>query len=123
MPSSANRLWTSLFAAAVAAATPSAAEVLLAEGGRAIVPIVLARDASLPERTAARELVDHLERATGARFTITTEGAGDDGGAAILVGPTERAFIIEGLVIPEPASLSLLVLGGLAMLRRRRNRA
>jgi len=91
MPSSASRLWTSLFAAAVAAATPSAAEVLLAEEGRAAVPIVLARDASLPERTAARELVGHLERVTGARFTITTEGAGEGGGAAILVGPTERA--------------------------------
>jgi hypothetical protein len=91
MPSSASRLWISLFAAAAAVATPASAAVLVAEEGRAAVPVVLARGASLSERTAARELVEHLEQVTGARFTLATEGTGDLDGAAILVGPTRRA--------------------------------
>src|SRR5688500_7444357 len=44
----------------------------LAENSRALLPIVIAKKASLETRQSARELADFLQRATGAEFKITT---------------------------------------------------
>ena len=38
----------------------------------------------------------------------------------LVLGTSGRGFFVAQLVIPEPATLSLLALGGLALLRRRR---
>ena len=46
---------------------------------------------------------------------VTTYATIDDGGS-----PVALPFVLNGTLVPEPASLSVLALGGLAMLRRRR---
>ncbi len=66
--------------AAPAADIPS---VLLAEDGKAVLPVTIARDAPLPIRKAARTLADYLGRISGAAFEIK-EG---DGTAGIALGP------------------------------------
>ena len=45
----------------------------LARNGKALLPILLAHDASPEEQTAARELAHYLSAVSGARFEIKTE--------------------------------------------------
>lgn len=68
-------------------------ELVLSQEGATDWIIVVAEDALAPERTAARELQEHLEAVTGAVFPIR-ETAGEDA-KAIVVGPCThfgRAF-------------------------------
>jgi len=44
----------------------------LAAGGKATAVIIVAQDASLPEKTAANELADYLHRITGGEFNVTS---------------------------------------------------
>ena len=62
----------------------------LARDGKPVATIVLAAQATVPERTAARELADYLSKATGGQFTQETEAATTQG-ACIYVGPTSFA--------------------------------
>ena len=42
--------------------------------------------------------------------------------ADMIIGTMDNTYMFEVVTIPEPATMSLLALGGIAMLRRRRNR-
>ncbi len=53
----------------------SSAAVVIVEDGEARAVVVIADDASATARYAADEFVEHVERATGRRLTIATEGA------------------------------------------------
>ena len=64
--------------------------VVLAEGGKAGVVIVLPEDAIPAEQTAARELAEYLNKATGAEFQ-TVVAAGEPGQRAIYLGRTAFA--------------------------------
>lgn len=59
--------------------------------------------------------VTALDNNAGAMFRITYDGASSATG-----NNRWDNFYVEGTVVPEPASLALLAMGGLAMLRRRR---
>jgi hypothetical protein len=63
----------------------------VARGGRTDVRVILAADATPAERTAAKELVSYLERATTARFALVPEGRRRARSPAIWVGPTVRS--------------------------------
>lgn len=63
----------------------------LAREGRALATVVLAATASPAERTAAEELALYLNRITGARFEVATEGPHWPRGPALHVGPTRLA--------------------------------
>jgi hypothetical protein len=80
-----------LLAVLWAAWCPVPAEVTLASKGRHALPVVVAHDGSPAERTAARELVFYLEKATGANFKLVTEPLESPAASAIWVGPTEMA--------------------------------
>jgi hypothetical protein len=73
----------------------------IASGGEARVRIVLAREATDAESTAARELADYLSRITGASFRAVSEAEDDGETPAILVGPTGRSRRLG----PDPLSL------------------
>jgi len=73
--------------------SPSVALDLVGSGKRPL-PIVLAADALLPERTAAAELADYLGRVTGAPFTVQVEGVKAAPARAIHVGPTRAALAL-----------------------------
>ncbi|MFO0928553.1 MAG: DUF4838 domain-containing protein [Gemmataceae bacterium] len=60
--------------------------LLLAEGGKARLPIVIAPKASAATRAVADELADYLNKITGARFTVTT----GDGSRGIVLGTIEE---------------------------------
>jgi hypothetical protein len=78
-----------ILALAVALAVVSPASAMtLARHGRAEARVFLARDAAVPERTAAAELVRYLEKATSASFRVEEEPADPFDGPAVYVGPT-----------------------------------
>lgn len=68
------------------AAQPAVSDVALMEKGQAKAVIALAPNASLPERTAAKELAAYLQRLTGAEFAVVTP-ADAAGRSMIAVGP------------------------------------
>jgi len=72
-------------------AARAAEMVQLARGGRALLPVVIAADASPAVRAVAEELAGYLQRITGAAFTVET----GDGTRGIVLG-TPAQF-------PDPA--------------------
>jgi len=66
-------------------------EIVLAERGKARMRIVIPRESTAVERTAAEELARYLKGVTGARFRIKTEKPKKRGRPAIYVGATEFA--------------------------------
>ena len=82
----------------------SAGEITIAEDGTARCAVVVAEDASLPERHAADELVHFLKEITGAGLPLVHEAQRDAGN--LFVGPTaakgaDPAFTAEGLGADE----------------------
>ena len=65
--------------------------VTLARDGKPAVVIVTAEDPILAERTAARELVEYRNKATGGEFATATEQGYDPKQPAVYVGPTAFA--------------------------------
>jgi uncharacterized protein DUF4838/glycosyl hydrolase family 67 len=78
-----------LLAAISASAAQAAALTLSAEGASQYV-IVVAKDATKPENTAARELQSHLQTVTGATFLVRHESDVPATAKQIVVGPTAR---------------------------------
>ncbi|NOX54409.1 MAG: DUF4838 domain-containing protein [Planctomycetes bacterium] len=86
--------WFAVSLALVASAPASGGEIQLAEDGKSDYVIVLPRSPSRVERTAARELQEHLLRVTGAKLPVVSEAdskAHPPSAPAILVGNTARA--------------------------------
>jgi len=73
---------------------PCAEAVVIAENGKAKMVIVIAADASEPERHAAAELASFLQQITGGKFETAAEPA--PGGGSLLVGPSAARFIEPG---------------------------
>jgi hypothetical protein len=100
-------MWTTFVLAGVIAnlaAGTTASATILAQDGQAKARIVAPNEASPAERTAVRELAEYLEKATGARPEVVTEGTTTEQGTCIYVGPTrtaERAGITAGKLGPE----------------------
>ncbi|HPB11639.1 MAG TPA: hypothetical protein PLT74_10295, partial [Kiritimatiellia bacterium] len=65
-----------------------AGESWLARDGQAAAQIVMPEAATPVERTAAQELRQHLEKVTGATFSLVAESA-PQSGPRLLVGNTE----------------------------------
>ena len=63
-----------LVAAVFAAVGAECGQVRLAEGGRPLAKIVIAKDADKAARFAALDLKWHLDRITGGEFEIAEEG-------------------------------------------------
>ncbi len=85
-------LWVMLSAAVVPGHGAAAAPALrLADGGRALVTIVTAPEATPAETTAAKELAGHLLKITGASFAVVAEPQLPAGTPAVYVGPTAYA--------------------------------
>ena len=91
----------------------------LFKDGRSNYSIVVDRDASTCERTAATELSDCLFQMSGARLPVVEEGSGK--GPAIHVGYTARTAAVSGQAKPEEndesfiyrsAGRDLLIWGG-----------
>jgi hypothetical protein len=80
--------WSSALAVALAASLDASA-FTVARDGKATCTIVVAADALPAEKTAARELADHLEKVTGATFPLRPTAT--DGEPAILVGTSPQA--------------------------------
>lgn len=80
-----------LLTAALPAGAAADASLLLARQGKAMATIVLADDASAPERTAALELAHYLGKVTGGTFRIVREAAAPKQGTCLYVGPTRFA--------------------------------
>lgn len=92
MPAPARLLVAAVLALGLLAASGVArAQAVLARDGTAALRVVLPHDPIPAERTAARELAEHLERASGARFEIVEEPQTGADGPAIFVGPTRFA--------------------------------
>lgn len=70
----------------------TARSATIARDGQAVCRIVLATDATIAERTAARELATYLGKVTGARFGVGTEVEAVGHSACIHVGPTSFAL-------------------------------
>jgi len=86
--------FVSLFSVALALGE----DLTLVDDGKPLYTIVLPKQPTPVERTAARELADHLEKATGARLEVLTEDQPEATGNALLVGATERAArLLPGL--------------------------
>lgn len=68
-------------------AEPSDVALRLSVDGQSCYVIVVAEDAIAPERTAAKELRDHLEAVTGVRLTIQSESEAAEASPRIVVGP------------------------------------
>ena len=83
-PASVAVVWTLLLQTAGAAggAAGGPPELLLATGGRAQLPIVVAEKADHGTRQIADELADYLSRISGARFEVQT----GDGSRGIVLG-------------------------------------
>jgi hypothetical protein len=93
--------------------------VTIAENGEAKAVIVVAEEASEPERHAASELAEFLGRVTGAKFEIASPTAA--GKSRLLVGPGParlaiKEFTTEGLgsdgIIIRTAGEDLVLAGG-----------
>lgn len=69
----------------------AAPAVKLAEGGRALVVLVVADQPTPAEETAAQELATYLEKITGAVFSVVKEAELPGPGPAVYVGPTAFA--------------------------------
>ncbi|HCE00719.1 MAG TPA: hypothetical protein DER07_06720, partial [Armatimonadetes bacterium] len=80
-----------LTAALLLAMLPNApSNLVLARGGRALAPILVHSDATLPERHAAEELALHLRQITGAAFEVRQADELPPG-PCIVVGPGPMA--------------------------------
>ncbi len=99
---------------AVAQADP----ITLAQDGKTNYTIVIANDATAPEKNAANDLADHLEKITGAKFEVKS----DSDGPKIVVGPSALAKKLlpdvnwdalgtDGIVI-KTAGKDLVLAGG-----------
>lgn len=100
MDRSSRAALTGLVALGMCCAVQAQDALIIAENGRGHAAIVVATDASEPERHAAAELVAFLKQATGAELPLR-EGAGSEG-ARLLVGPgaarlADASFSVEGL--------------------------
>lgn len=104
------------------AAKKSVADITLALNGKTNYVIALAADAIPAERTAARELSEHLEKISGAKFAIKPEGTVKAEQSQILVGAGPRAKKLlptqnwkslgtEGIVI-KTVGKNLVLAGG-----------
>jgi hypothetical protein len=80
--------------AALASGAP-ASELVIARDGKAKLHIVLPRDATEVERTAAEELAHYLKRTTGGRFRIKAERPNKRSKRAIYVGATAFVSSLE----------------------------
>ena len=92
------------FTLAATDTTPAADEVVpapmpvtLAVDGEALLPVIVHPDASDLIRTAATDLVDHLDRITGARFVVETSD--HTPGRGLVIGTTDH-FPDHGLADP-----------------------
>ena len=63
------------------------ADLILANRAKARVVIIRQAGSSAPEQTAARELAEHLERITRAKFSIHEAGSSEVPERAIIIGP------------------------------------
>ena len=90
-----------LIATLICLATPGPAiAVTIAHEGKSMSVVVVADDATEPERHAAAELAAFLERVTGAPFEVVGQATRE--GGRLLVGPdaaklADPAFTIDGL--------------------------
>ena len=101
-------------------ATPAAAdEITIAENGEAKAVIVVARDATPPQRHAADELVLFLGKVTGARFKLVHER--DAAKANLCVGPgaakaADPGLSVDGLgdegIVIRTVGKDLILAGG-----------
>ena len=80
-----------------------AADLVIASGAKARLPIVLPRGANEVERAAADELANYLARVTGAKFKIKKEKRRKNARPGIYVGRTEFALQL-GLRAVQPDS-------------------
>ena len=71
--------------------TAGAATVQLAAGGQALLTIVTAEAPITAEETAVEELTTYLQKMTGAKFAVISEGEFAGTGAALYVGQTAFA--------------------------------
>ena len=110
---------TLLFQLVLLAVYPLLGGHTLFDGGKSRYCIVVARDASASERTAAGELSDCVFQMSGARLPVVEEGR--NRGPAIHVGYTARTAAVTGLPRPEAddesfsyrsAGRDLLIWGG-----------
>jgi uncharacterized membrane protein len=69
---------------------------------------------------------DSVLAANGVNLGMTNlsfEGISDDGRTIVGMGETAggdyRGWVVSGLTVPEPGTLSLVVIGGIGLLRRR----
>ena len=76
--------------AAVAFAAP-AGTITLADRGRAVATIVLARDATAAEQKGAQELAEYFRRISGAAFSVHSEDHATAAGSHVFVGDTAFA--------------------------------
>ena len=99
--------------------SPAAGEVVLASKGKAVARIVLAPDATEPERTAASELGLFLHIVTGGDFAATPDSAGAGGrllvggGAARLASPPlETSSLAPEEIVVRTTGDDLILAGG-----------
>jgi len=74
--------------------------LVLADAGKAALPIVISDQARPPERTAAAQLSQHLEKISGAHFPVLQESAHPVSQPAIYVGATEA--LVKSELEPNP---------------------
>jgi hypothetical protein len=72
--------------------------ITIAQNGESAAVIAIAADAIPAERTAARELQEHLKLATGVELPIRRVDRVDPQAPQILVGPSRRAMALAGEV-------------------------
>jgi len=72
----------------------TASAVTLARDGQALCPIVVAGDATEPERTAAQELAELLGEVTGATFAVLSPADVAEDAPQILVGQSPRVLAL-----------------------------
>ncbi|MDW8290415.1 MAG: DUF4838 domain-containing protein [Armatimonadota bacterium] len=75
----------------VLCAATAQAQLTLATGGKARLPILIHPDATQTERYAAEELASHLQQITGAPFEVREVPSGQTPTAGIIVGPGHLA--------------------------------
>ncbi|GMQ80473.1 MAG: hypothetical protein BMS9Abin04_468 [Planctomycetia bacterium] len=109
----------SISTAAASTATAAAERITIAENGAASAVVVVAADATPPQRHAASELVDFLARVTGAKFRTAYER--NPATANLLVGPkaaqwADPGFSTDGLategLVLQTVGKDLILAGG-----------